>query len=270
MRTVRSLGRSHAWELREAESPEWGRVFVKTDATSGSAAVFAAEAAGLRWLGEAGAVGVAEVLEVTGERLVVSWVEAGVASARTAEGFGRGLARLHAAGAEGFGAPWAGFIARIPMDNRPVGAWAEFYAVRRLAPFVRAARDAGRLSARDAGVLDRVAERLPAVAGPAEPPARIHGDLWSGNVMWVADGAVLVDPAAHGGHRETDLAMLALFGLPRLGAVLAAYQEETPLADGWRERVPLHQLHPLLVHVCLYGGSYRDSLLDAAARVLAL
>ena len=105
-------------------------------------------------------------------------------------------------------------------------------------------------TAAEVGVCERAAAR---VAAPAEPPARLHGDLWSGNVLWAPDGAWLIDPAAHGGHRETDLAMLALFGCPHLDAVLAAYDEAAPLADGWRARVPTHQLFPLLVHVVLFG-----------------
>ena len=73
---------------------------------------------------------------------------------------------------------------------------------------------------------------------PEEPPARLHGDLWNGNVLWGLDGRVwLIDPAAYGGHREADLAMLALFGLPHLPRVLEAYAEAAPLADGWEERV---------------------------------
>ena len=106
--------------------------------------------------------------------------------------------------------------------------------------------------------------------GGDEPPARIHGDLWPGNVLWGADDrAWLVDPAAHGGHRETDLAQLALFGgAPHLDRVLAAYRESWPLADGWRERVPLHQLHLLLVHTALFGGGYRDAVTRAARTAL--
>jgi len=107
------------------------------------------------------------------------------------------------------------------------------------------------------------------VAGPAEPPSRIHGDLWSGNILWSGGTGWLIDPAAHGGHRETDLAMLTLFGAPHLDRILGAYAEEAPLAAGWRQRVPLHQLHPLLVHVCLFGAAYRDSALNAARAVLA-
>jgi fructosamine-3-kinase len=88
--------------------------------------------------------------------------------------------------------------------------------------------------------------------------------LWSGGRGW------LIDPAAHGGHRETDLAMLALFGAPYLDRILGAYADQAPLAPGWRQRVPLHQLHPLLVHVVLFGAAYREEALAAARAVLAI
>ncbi|GGS92122.1 fructosamine kinase [Planobispora rosea] len=272
MRIVEDLGASHAWRLHRAELPDGRHAFVKT---GGSGRLFASEAAGLRWLGEAGAVAVPEVIDVSDGRLVLSWVETTRPTPEAAERFGRELARLHGAGAAGFGAPWPGFIAELPMDNTPVddtptADWPSFYACRRVLPFVRRARDGGWLSARDAALLDGICSRLADVSGPDEPPSRIHGDLWSGNVLWAAGGAVLVDPAAHGGHRETDLAMLALFGAPHLDRILAAYEEESPPAAGWRERVPLHQLHPLLVHVCLYGRAYRDGLMAAVERVQAI
>jgi fructosamine-3-kinase len=105
--------------------------------------------------------------------------------------------------------------------------------------------------------LARVADRARAGAwDDDEPPARLHGDLWAGNVMWTPQGATLIDPAAHGGHRETDLAMLALFGLPHLDDVLAAYDDERPLRPGWRRRTALHQLYPVGVHAVLFGGHY--------------
>jgi fructosamine-3-kinase len=97
------------------------------------------------------------------------------------------------------------------------------------------------------------------LAGPPEPPSRLHGDLWSGNVMADAGGRPwLIDPSAYGGHREVDLAMLRLFGAPR-GDVFAAYEEVAPLAGGCEERVELYQLLPLLVHALLFGGSYRGA-----------
>jgi fructosamine-3-kinase len=96
--------------------------------------------------------------------------------------------------------------------------------------------------------------------------ARIHGDLWSGNVLWTPEGAVLIDPAAHGGHPLTDLAMLALFGLPHLDVVLDAHAEAAGLAPGWRDLLGLHQLHPLAVHAASHGPSYGDELVAIARR----
>ncbi|MFF4196127.1 fructosamine kinase family protein [Nonomuraea sp. NPDC001831] len=261
MRSTEDLGSSHGWRLQRGVLEDGRQVFAKIGPASG---VFASEAAGLRWLGEA--ITVPEVVEAGSDRLVLSWVPQEAPTAEAALRFGRDLARLHRAGAAGFGAPWPGFIAELPMDNSPDGDWPSFYASRRVLPFLRRAR----LPAADVTLVERAVARFAEVAGPPEPPARLHGDLWSGNVLWSGGTGVLIDPAAHGGHRETDLAMLALFGLPYLDRVMGAYQEEFPLAPGWRARVPLHQLHPLLVHVVLYGASYRDSLLDAVARVLSL
>jgi fructosamine-3-kinase len=231
--------------------------------------VFEAEAAGLRWLAGAGAVPVPQVLGAGPGALVVSWVDGEPASPAAAERFGRDLARLHAAGADSFGAPWAGFIASLPLPNEPGGSWPQWYAAFRLLPFARRAVDAGALGPDGARLVEEVAGRLTALAGPAEPPARLHGDCWSGNVLWSGGRGVLIDPAAHGGHRESDLAMLALFGAPYLDRILAAYHEVAPLAEGWRQRVPLHQLHPLLVHACLFGAGYAGPVRDAARAALA-
>jgi fructosamine-3-kinase len=131
--------------------------------------------------------------------------------------------------------------------------------------------DEGTLRPDEAKVVERVCEQLPRLAGPAESPARLHGDLWSGNVLWGADGRVwLIDPAAHGGHRETDLAMLHLFGCPHLDRILDAYDEAAPLAPGRRERIGLHQLFPLLVHTVLFGRGYAEQALSAARSALSL
>jgi fructosamine-3-kinase len=239
----------------------------------GGPAAIMAEAAGLRWLGSAGGAPVPAVLDVDGGRLVTEFVASGAPGPRAAEELGRGLARMHAAGAPAFGAappggPAEARIGAAPMRNVPAPSWPEWYAADRLLPYLRAARDDGSLPADGARLVEVVAERLPALAGPAEPPARLHGDLWSGNVLWSPVGAVLIDPAAHGGHRETDLAMLALFGCPHLDTVLAAYDEAMPLAAGWRDRVPLHQLFPLLVHVVLFGGGYAAQAVSAARAAL--
>lgn len=231
--------------------------------------LFAAEARGLRWLGEAtadGGVAVPEVLAVDAGCLILRWVEPGKASADVAGAFGQALAVTHLAGADGFGAEHDGFISSLPLPNRSTETWAEFYAVRRVLPYLKLACDRGHVSEAQVAVVEAVVGRLTDLL-PLEPPARLHGDLWNGNVLWGQDAQIwLIDPAAYGGHRELDLAMLSLFGMPHLPRVLDAYTEAAPLADGWEDRVPLHQLFPLLVHAALFGGGYGDRAAEIAGR----
>ncbi len=234
-----------AWAMDTADGR---RLFVKTrdDAAPGE---YAAEAAGLSWLGEA--IAVPEVV-ATGERfLALAWIDAGSLDRTGEERLGRELAAMHALGAPRFGfAPGGGPLrlgaVTAPNDERPT--WARFYAECRLAPV---AAQAG-LSA----TVQPLCERIEELCGPPEPPARTHGDLWSGNVLTGGDGiARLIDPAAYGGHREVDLAMLRLFGsIP--ARTWDAYAEVHPLAEGHEQRVGLYQLFPLLVHAVLFGGGY--------------
>ncbi|MFJ9856648.1 fructosamine kinase family protein [Streptomyces albogriseolus] len=234
-----------------------------------------AEAAGLRWLAEADATPVPRVHGREEVWLVLDRVREGRPGREAALRFGGELAGLHAAGAPAFGAPPPGgpveaFIGLAPMRNVTGDDWPVWYAEHRVLPYLRRAVDAGTMDAGEAAVVERVCARLPGLAGPAEPPARLHGDLWNGNVLWGADGRVrLIDPAAHGGHRETDLAMLALFGCPLLDAVLEGYQDVAPLAAGWRARVGVHQLFPLLVHAVLFGRGYAGQALAAARSALS-
>ncbi|MFF7446498.1 MULTISPECIES: fructosamine kinase family protein [unclassified Streptomyces] len=252
-------------------SVDEGPVVVKD---AGSAEAARAEAAGLEWLAGAGAVRVPAVHGVEGRWLVTGSVPQGRAGAEAALRFGRALAGLHASGAPAFGAPPPGgeaeaFIGRAPMRNVPGDDWPRWYAEHRVLPYLRAAADRGTVLRDEAAVVERVCERLAELAGPDEEPARLHGDLWNGNVLWGADGQVwLIDPAAHGGHRETDLAMLALFGCPHLTEVLEGYQDVTPLAPGWERRVGLHQLFPLLVHAVLFGRAYAEQALGTARELL--
>jgi len=244
--------------------------FVKTraDAAPGE---YAAEAAGLRWLAEPGALRTPRVLEVDERYLALEWIACAPAGLHDAGGaspygddaspegeeLGRGLALTHQAGAPCFGLDGADArFGSLRLSNEPLRDWPSFYAERRLAPLGRIARERGALSAAGQQALEAVCVRMDELAGPAEAPARLHGDLWSGNVLVDEHRhPCLIDPSAYGGHREIDLAMLALFGAPS-PRLLDAYREVAPLADGWRERVALYQLAPLLVHAALFGGSY--------------
>ncbi|MEA2138341.1 MAG: hypothetical protein QOG56_1491 [Solirubrobacteraceae bacterium] len=250
------------------------RVFVKTSA-SVLPGTYRAEAEDLRWLAEPAALGVPEVLAVVdpedadapGRRLLaLSLIETGRLGGDGEAQLGRGLAAMHAAGAPAFGATHPIRFGTFVIASDPLDDWPAFYARRRLEPVARAARDRGALAARGAGAIARVCERIEQLAGPPEAPARLHGDLWSGNVLADAAGRpYVVDPAAYGGHREVDLAMLRLFGSPS-ARCFDAYHEASPLADGHEQRVGLWQLFPLLVHAALFGGGYGASAASAAAR----
>ncbi|RDI63498.1 fructosamine kinase family protein [Nocardia pseudobrasiliensis] len=271
VRVVTDLGHRHAWTLHRAQLADGREVFAKaldSHRRSDAGQALAAEAAGLRWLGEGEHGLIPEVLAADANMLVLPWLPESTPSSTSAEQLGRDLAALHARTPESFGAPWPGFIASLPQDNSPsAGEWGSWYAEHRLLPLLRAAASA--LGRDGVGLIERIMSEIGEFCGPAEAPARIHGDLWAGNILWTTAGARLIDPAAHGGHRETDLAMLSLFGAPHLDRILAAYQECAPLEAGWRQRIPLHQLYPLLVHVVLFGGAYRGMAVDAARAVLA-
>jgi fructosamine-3-kinase len=231
---------------------------------------YASEAAGLVWLADPGHLRTPAVLVLDEHYLVLQWIEPGPLSDAGAEELGRSLALTHAAGADCFGVSGgpgatAGF-GSLRLSNEPTADWPSFYAERRLMPLARIAHERGALSAVAMALIERVCERLDRLCGPAEPPARLHGDLWSGNVMADAQGRPwLIDPSAYGGHREVDLAMLRLFGAPS-ERVFAAYEELAPLTDGWEDRVSLWQLLPLLVHAVLFGGSYSDAAERVARR----
>lgn len=253
-------------EAHEAQLADGRRVFVKSNREA-PAGMFAAEARGLDWLGQAHALRVPVVIAQGPSFLVLELIQPGRRKPDFDELLGRGLAALHRAGAPSFGLDHDNFIGRLPQANQPLPTWAEFYRERRLLPQFRLAVDGQRASVAMRRGFDRLLARLGEIVGPPEPPARLHGDLWGGNAMVDELGMPsLIDPAAHGGHREIDLAMMRLFGGfgPR---VFAAYHEAFPLPPGHEARVPLYQLYFLMVHVNLFGGSYVASVEHALSRV---
>lgn len=161
--------------------------------------------------------------------------------------------------------------------SSPRESWGAFYARERIAPYL----DTRVFTASERHLIERLCERLdsgdldhgqPRLVAEAIArredvgAARTHGDLWSGNVMWTPGGAVLIDPAAQGGHAEEDLAALAVFGCPHYERILAAYNEASPLEDGWRERTALHQAHIIMIHCAVFGRSYVSDAVAIARR----
>ncbi|MAU80941.1 MAG: fructosamine kinase [Gordonia sp.] len=236
---------------------------------------FRAEAAGLRWLREGGGP-VVDVLDVGDDFIALAHLDSSPPTVHAAREFGAALAGMHDAGAPRFGTPPAGHTGKQYIGERRLSShthdrWGEFYAAERVLPYLAPAIDAGNLRSDDAAATRHACELIAAGAfDDTDPPARIHGDLWNGNVIWTSSGVVLIDPAAHGGHRETDLAMLALFGCPHLDVVITGYQDTHALRPGWEQRVPLHQLHPLAVHAAGHGPSYGSALGRAARTCVAL
>lgn len=261
---------------------------------SASPAAIATEVASLSWLADAtnsGGAPVADLLAHGSNWLETRRLIPGSPSQDDARAFGRRLAMTHAAGASFFGvappglAPADAVLAEVPspvVDKPTYTSWGAFFAALRLAPHMDQAQDAGCFDADQADRLWRMIDRVADGEFDAEQPqavtdaqaeaklgadqpavARLHGDLWGGNVVWARDGTrvqgTLIDPSAHGGHAETDLSELAVFGSAHLEDTIAGYQEVSALTDGWRERLPIHQLHMLLIHVVKFGEGYVPS-----------
>ncbi|MDQ1433713.1 MAG: hypothetical protein QOF59_529 [Actinomycetota bacterium] len=259
-RVVRAT-RVHGGDVAESyavDLDDGRRVFAKTH-RSAPPEFFTAEATSLAWLRAAEVVPLPEVLAVSDDapnHLVLEWIEEGRPTRTTEPDLGAALATMHRAGAPSFGREDGRTTGSRGLPNEPCATWAEFYAQNRLLPLARLARDAGALPEPTIAALEQLAGRLDQLEVPDEPPARLHGDLWAGNRLVDTHGrSWLIDPAAHGGHREFDLAMMRLFG--GFGEpCFAAYAEVFPLADGWPERVALHQIAPLVVHAIKFGGGY--------------
>ncbi len=241
---------SHRLELDDGRS-----VFAKTHSNP-PPSFFSTEAAGLDWLRSSNTVAVPALLHASDSPplLVLEWIDEGQSPDEAQ--FGRAMAALHSVEFETFGRPDGRTTGSLALPNESSDSWAEFLANRRLVPLARIANDRSSLPPETIRRIEAMAARIDELVPPPEPPSLLHGDLWAGNRLVGDDGrSWLIDPACFGGHREFDLAMMRLFG-GYGDAVFDAYDEAFPLADGWRDRIALHQLPPLIVHAIKFGGSY--------------
>lgn len=237
---------------------------------------FECEGKGLKWLSEAHKYGgprVAEVFDWGNGYLNIERIDTHSATPLAAFEFGAALAHMHDYGAKYFGeapADYDGTCYFGPLSDpveMPTGTWSnviDYLADGRLRPMVELGIARGELTQSDLDLTNEVIDALPDLLGKAaeDKPARVHGDLWSGNVLWTksSDGehteAVLIDPAAHGGHREEDLAMLHLFGISYFKQILDGYQSVHPLKAGFEQRMIIWQLYPIAGHCVFFGGGY--------------
>ena len=275
-REVTSARELHGGDIHSAFRVELrgGDVLFIKSSSGAPRGMFTEEARGLEWLRSADALRIPAVLAVADDTedprfLALEYLEPGRHESTFDEKLGRGLAALHRAGAPGYGFDHDNYIGSLPQSNRSHPTWAAFYREERLLPLVRRAIERRVLAASAGAGFDLLFSRLESLVGPPEPPSRLHGDLWGGNLHTDGRGQpCLIDPAVYGGHREIDLAMMHLFGgfAPRM---FSAYREAWPLAAGHEERIALYQLYPLLVHVNLFGGGYAESALRTLDEALS-
>ena len=267
IRAMTSLAGGDVAESFRVDLVDGTTVFAKTHRRP-PPGFFTTEALGLAWLRSAATVPVPQVIVSSDEPplLILEWIAESPIARPDEPAFGRALADLHRAGAPCFGRSDRRTTGSRRLPNEPSDTWSQFYGEQRLLPLARLAGDADALPPAAIAELEALAGRLDRLGVPDEPPARLHGDLWAGNRLVDGDGrSWLIDPACHGGHREFDLAMMRLFG----GfdeACHRAYHDHSPLAAGWRERVALHQIAPLVVHAIKFGGGYRAAAIDAIER----
>ncbi|MDH3653739.1 MAG: fructosamine kinase family protein [Myxococcales bacterium] len=262
LRGVKRLGGGDINDAYQVALSDGTQLFVKTHPNP-PPGMFEAEARGLCWLAEANAIRTPRVIAVSDARpayLALELMTPGKRQAGFDETLGRSLAALHAYGAPSFGLDHDNFIGRLAQSNAVTDDWASFYWSSRLEPQLKLATDRGLIDSATRSAFDALQRVLPDRVGAAEPPSRLHGDLWGGNLHVDDEGhPALIDPAVYGGHREIDLAMMRLFG-GFSERVFASYAEARPLAPGVAERIALYQLYPLLVHVNLFGGTYVGSV----------
>ena len=266
---VRPVGGGDTSAAVRAESARAGEVFIKYSAGP-AGQTYAAEADGLAALRSAVArAGVSARIVVPepiahaapeGTRagyLVLPWLNIAGASAAAWAGFGESLAALHQSGREdvgGYGWSRDNFLGPEPQSNAALGNWVDFFRERRLLAMAERMRARGRWLPRWDGRLEALSRKLDTLLPAAPTPALLHGDLWAGNAMALADGRfALIDPAVYVGHAEVDLAMTALFGgYPP--AFYEGYGEAGQREDGFAARRDLYQLYYLIMHLGVGPG----------------
>ncbi len=240
-----------------------GYFFVKTNFANRFPRMFEMEAIGLGMLRSVGVFTVPQVIALSEENdisyLLLEWIESAQPETDFWENFGKQLAQLHQNSSDQFGLVENNYIGSLSQSNQQHKTWVEFFIHERLQVQIKMAVDAGKMDSQTIAQFENLYKELPNIF-PEEPPALLHGDLWSGNYMVGNNGEpVIMDPAVYYGHREMDLAMTKLFG--GFGnEMYQSYNEHYSLQQGWESRIAICNLYPLLVHINLFGGGYLQQI----------
>ncbi len=193
--------------------------------------------------------------------LVMEYVKKGKPGNNFWQDFARGLATLHRNTQDEFGFFEDNYMGSVTQSNKQYASWHEFYASERIMPLMLKAHNQNNCSKDDIAKAEKLCAGFTEIF-PEEPPALLHGDLWSGNFIANENGKpVIYDPAVYYGNREMDIAMTKLFG----GfdkTFYNYYNEIYPLQKGWEKRIALCHLYPLLIHLVLFGGHYYFSAMN--------
>jgi fructosamine-3-kinase len=235
-----------------------GTFFVKWN-ESENRDIFEAEARGLNMLRDTGVIRIPEVIaygqSYEKSYLILEYIPSVEVNKKFWPRFGSSLAAVHSQSHTQFGLSYNNYIGALPQNNSYCEDGIEFFIERRLKVQAGLALYNGEISQTLFDKFYRLYEVLPSLL-PAEKPALLHGDLWSGNFLVDNQGsATLIDPAVYYGNREAELAFTHLFGgfQPEF---YHSYEEVLPLENNFEERIPIYNLYPLMVHVNLFGSGY--------------
>ncbi len=262
IQSVKYVGGGSINQARLLET-KTGQYFLKMNSNSDAMEMFETEAKGLDLLSNSKTFKIPRVIALGKDEstayLLLEFVETGYRKAGFWKSFGHQLAALHQHSAKQFGLDHHNFIGSLPQTNNYCETWSAFYANERLSPQIKLAQNQNRIQTSDIQSFDNLIKKLPNIF-PNEPPALIHGDLWSGNFMVSSSSTpVLIDPSVSFSHREMDLAMSKLFGGFEF-QFYQSYREAYPTEPGLNERIEIYQLYYLMVHVNLFGGGYINSV----------
>lgn len=265
--TVDRIERVHGGDINEAYCliTSNGKYFLKVNENAGCPLMFEKEARGLDLLRKNCSLIIPQVIKYGSfgdqQYLLLEWLEKGSPQNNLWEKFGGRLALMHKQPQQYFGLNEDNYIGSRRQINDQHNEWHLFYAEHRIMSLVHSLFYSKIFSSKDLDTAELFCSRLKDIF-PTEPPALLHGDLWAGNYLITSScDPAIFDPAVYFGHREMDIGMTKLFGGfdQRFYDV---YNETYPLEKGWKKRLPVTQIYPLLVHAVLFGGHYIGSVKD--------